>query len=177
MNDRISVIQENGEWTYFCGIDPVFRHLADDGRSFQMFTAQLVCQGACRQSDIVGTFGVSASRVKRSVKRYREEGIAAFYQPRRGRGATVMTEEVRARAQELFRRGCSRRDVAERLGVRYDTLRKAINQGRLRERSCSEPAVAPQQGTDKSERSVAEGAAELGGRVSPSRRTHPGGGV
>ena len=73
-----------------------------------------------------------------------------------------MTEEVRARAQELFRRGCSRRDVAERLGVRYDTLRKAINQGRLRERSCSEPAVAPQQGTDKSERSVAEGAAELG---------------
>ena len=82
--------------------------------------------------------------VKRSVKKYREEGIEAFYQPRQGRVATVMTEDVTARAQELLSRGCSRREVADELGVPYDTLRKAINQGRLREPFRSEPTCPPE---------------------------------
>ncbi|MDA2926738.1 helix-turn-helix domain-containing protein, partial [Acidobacteria bacterium AH-259-G07] len=94
INNRISVVRDNGEWTYFCGIAPIFRHPEEDRRSFRMFTAQLVCQGACRQWEIVRTFGVSKNSVKRSVKKYREGGIEAFYQPRQGRGATVMTEEV-----------------------------------------------------------------------------------
>ena len=97
-----------------------------------MFTAQLVCQGMCRQSDIVRTFGVSTNNVKRSVKEYRKEGIGGFYRPRKGRGATVMTPGVTAQAQEMLNRGCSHRDVADQLRVPYDTLCKAINQGRLR---------------------------------------------
>ncbi len=128
-----------------------------------MFTAQLVCQGVCRQSDIVRTFAVSTNSVKRSVKKYREEGIEGFYQPRKRRGATVMTDDVTARAQEQLSRGCSRHQVADQLGVRYDTLRKAINQGRLREPSGSEATASlQQQACDKSERSVADASAEMG---------------
>ena len=67
ISDRISVAQENQQWTYFCGIAPVFRHAQDDRRSFCMFTAQLICQGACRQIDIIRAFGVSANSVRRSV--------------------------------------------------------------------------------------------------------------
>ncbi len=78
INDVISVIREDDSWTYFLGAQPVFSHPQDDHRSFQMFTAQLVCQGACQQVQIIRAFGVSKNSVLRSVKKYREEGIQAF---------------------------------------------------------------------------------------------------
>ena len=46
ISDIISVVRDNGQWTYFCGVQPVFQHAENDRRSFQMFTAQLICQGA-----------------------------------------------------------------------------------------------------------------------------------
>jgi len=67
INALINVVQENGEWTYFCGLQPVFRHAAQDQRSFRMFTAQLVCQGACQQVDIVRTFGVSKNKARQTL--------------------------------------------------------------------------------------------------------------
>jgi hypothetical protein len=139
VSDRISVVQENQQWTYFCGVAPVFRHDQADRRSFRMFSAQLVCQGACRQIDVIRAFGVSANSVRRSVEKYRQEGAAGFYGTRKARGPTVMTDEVITQAQRLLSQGCSRREVADQLSVRYDTLRKAINQGRLHE---SPPAEA-----------------------------------
>jgi hypothetical protein len=85
LNDRISVTRQDGQWTYFCGIAPVFQHGEDDRKSFRMFTAQLCCQGACTQAEIIRTFGVSKNSVLRSVEKYRREGNAGFFQPRRGR--------------------------------------------------------------------------------------------
>ena len=104
-----------------------------------MFTSQLVCHALCKQPDIVRVFGVSGKSVKRYVAKFREEGIVAFYQPRKTRGATVITNEIILQAQERLSRGLSRREVAEELDIKYDTLLKAINQGRLRE-----PPPAPQ---------------------------------
>lgn len=159
VSDLVSVVRENGQWTYFCGVQPVFRHPEADRRSFRMFTAQLVCRGACRQVDIVRTFGVSKNSVKRSVKRYHEGGVEAFYVARKKRGATVLTTAVTAEAQRLLDSGCSRHEVAERLGVKCDTLRKAIQQGRLQEAPRPvERCVA----SDKSQRSGEDAAAEMG---------------
>jgi len=42
-----------------------------------------------------------------------------------------MTDDVIAEAQDLLNRGELRRQIIEKLGVKYDTLRKAIHQGRL----------------------------------------------
>jgi hypothetical protein len=57
ISERVSVVRENGEWTYFVGIAPFFTHSEYDLASFRMFTSQLVCQGACSQMDIVRAFG------------------------------------------------------------------------------------------------------------------------
>ena len=133
ISDIISVVRENGQLTYFCGIRPVFRHAEDDRRSFRMFTAQLICRGVCRQVDIVRVFGVSKNSVIRSVAKYRAGGVAAFYAPRATRGASVMTPEVIAQAQQLLCAGWSRKEIAEELGLKFDTLRKAIQQGRVTE--------------------------------------------
>ncbi len=159
INKVISVICEDGEWTYFLGIQPVFSHPQDDRRSFQMFTAQLVCQGNCRQVEIIRTFGVSKSSVLRSVQKYREEGIHAFYERHRGRGATVINKEVVGQAEKMLQSGASRKDVAEQLGINYETLRKAIQQGRVQEPSQNEnvPTVPP--ASDKSQRGIQDSAA------------------
>ena len=166
INEIISVVRENRQWTYFYGLMPVFQHLENDRRSFRMFTAQLCCQGTCTQAQIVRVFGVSKNSVLRSVKKCREEGIDGFYRPRKGGGPTVMTAEVTIRAQNLLDSGHSRMEVAEELGVKYDTLRKAINQGRLKEPTPAESteevsqkstsAKPPTVPSDKSSRSEAD---------------------
>lgn len=171
ISDFISVVRENGLWTYFCGAQPVFHHTETDRQSFRMFTAQLICQGACRQVDIVRAFGVSKQSVIRSINKYRAGGVKAFYTPRATRGATVMTPEVTAQAQQLLGAGWSRREVAEHLGLKLDTLRKAFQQGRLTEPGPLEPgatapdkaaALQPPIATDRSTRAVEDAAAEMG---------------
>jgi len=82
LSDLISVFCQDGKWTYFCGVQPVFEHPEDDRQSFRMFTALLFCQGACTQAQIIRTFGGSKNSVLRSVAKYREEGISGFYGPR-----------------------------------------------------------------------------------------------
>jgi transposase len=171
ISDSISVVRDHGQWVYFCGVQPVFQHAEGDHRAFRMFTAQLICQGACRQKDIVRAFGVSKNSVIRSANRYRAGGVAAFYTPRIPRGASVITPEVAARAQQLLGATWSPREVAQELGLKPDTLRKAIQQRRLI-RPCpvqpGEPASdkalipSPPTATDKSTRAVADAAAEMG---------------
>jgi transposase len=153
------VADQDGQWTYFCGINPVFSHGEQDRKSFRMFTAQLICQGLCKQSDIIRMFGVSRSSVKRSVKKYETGGIQSFFTPRARRsGGTVLNQDVLAKAQEWLNLGQSRQEVAKQLGIKYDTLRKAINQGRL-----SEPYQnAKTHCSDKSQRSVDDASASMG---------------
>ena len=171
IGDSISVVRENGQWTYFCGVYPVFQHAEGDRRAFRMFTAQLICQGTCRQVDIVRVFGVSKISVIRSVAAYRAGGVAAFYAPRAGRGASVLTPEVTAQAQQLLEAGLRPREVADELGLKCDTLRKAIQQGRLTRPAPPQPGEpkpenrpAPQapSPTDKSTRAALDVAAEMG---------------
>ena len=171
ISDSISVVRENGQWIYFCGVQPVFQHAESDRRGFRMFTAQLICQGACRLTDIVRAFGVSKNSVIRNVNKYRAGGVGAFYTPRTPRGASVITPEVAAQAQQLLAAGLSPREVAKELGLKLDTLRKAIQQGRLI-RPCSRqpgeptpektPVAQPPDATDKSTRATLDAAAEMG---------------
>lgn len=168
LSDLISVFCQDGKWTYFCGVQPVFEHPEDDRQAFRMFTALLCCQAACTQAQIIRAFGVSKNSVLRSVAKYREEGIGGFYGPRRGRGPSVMTAEVIGQAEKLLAAGHSRKEVAKELNVQCDTLRKAIKQGRVQEPTAvaaeevsSSPAVsqAPIAASDKSTRSDTDAAA------------------
>lgn len=154
-------------WSYYSGLALVFRPPEGEFASFRLFTAQLVCAGRCRQADVVRTFGVSKNSVLRSVRKYREQGIGSFYRRPPGRGPTVMTAAVTAPAETLLACGRTRREVAEALGVNYETLRKALEQGRVRAPAPlrGEEEVAPSVSvTDKSTRSEADAAAgeELG---------------
>ena len=158
ITDKLSVVKKEGRWIYFHGCDPLFSHGEDDINTFRMFTAQLICHGACRNRDIIRAFGVSSRSVIRSIKKYREGGHHAFYAERQGRGGSVITEEVKEKASVLFLQGLTRHEVADELDIANDTLRKAINDGRVIETKHSVDSVA----SDKSTRSQEDAAMEMG---------------
>ena len=171
VSNLVSVHRDGDSWTYFVGIFPMGRHAAGERRSFQLMTSQLIEAGACRQAEVIRTFGVSKSSVARALRRYREGGPAAFFQVRRGarRGGTVLTDDVLTAAQRLLDNPWSRAEVADELAVKDDTLRKALTDGRLRE-------SATVVGADKSSRSVQDAAAGEGmGTAYASRRKVAGG--
>ncbi len=167
INDILSVQNENGFWYYFAGLFPVFSHDEKDQASFRMFTSQLIVSGQCRNSAIVKAFGVSPSSVKRSVKKYKEGGIKAFFQPRKGRGGSVLTAEVKKECQELLDNGWSRNDVCNKLNIKYDTLRKAIASGRLHEPNTNKDSA--KNSSSKSDRTVEDAKAGEGMGVACTR--------
>jgi DNA invertase Pin-like site-specific DNA recombinase len=91
----------------------------------------LIANGTVRQRDIVRAFGVPLATVKRYMKLHREQGAAGFFRPPRRRSASVLTLEVRQRVQACFDEGKSVPEVSRETGVAGDTLRKAIQAGRL----------------------------------------------
>jgi transposase len=126
---------EDGRVTYFNGNMPVFVHDQGDIATFRMITAQFCVSGNARQADVAKAFGIPKVTVKRTVKRYRQEGPKGFYAQRKTRGAAVLTPVVLAEAQGLLDEGLETAAVAERLGIKSDTLSKAVRAGRLHQRA------------------------------------------
>lgn len=126
---------EEGHITYFNGNMPVFVHDRGDLATFRMITAQFCVNGNTKQSEIAKAFGIPKVTVKRAVKLYRREGPKGFYGPRKTRGPAVLTPAVLAEAQELLDEGGEPAAVAERLGIKPDTLSKAVRAGRLHSRA------------------------------------------
>ena len=171
ITELVSVVRQDGRWTYFIGVQAMFAHDENDHRSFQMYAAQLIDRGTCRQIDFIRAFGVTKSSLDRAVKKLRARGVEAFFASRAMRGASVMTPEVTARAQQLLAAGWTRSETATELGLKLDTLRKAIQQGRLLDLAPIPPEEAtaevvsasrPSTATDKSARAVVDAAAEMG---------------
>jgi transposase len=123
--------RRDGRVTYFNGATPVFSHAEDDLATFRMITSQFCVNGGCTQPDIVRAFGVPLSTVKRYCALYRSKGPAGFYAPPVRRGAAVLTEPVVRQVQAMLDEGQEPSQVAEALGIRWNTLQKAIAAGKL----------------------------------------------
>jgi transposase-like protein len=87
--------------------------------------------GILQQAQIARAFGVTPISVKRSVKRYREEGARGFYKPKNRRGAAILTPAVIEQVQQLLSEHEEVADIALKLDIKPDTLSKAIRTGRL----------------------------------------------
>ena len=131
INPNIGFIERDHTVTYIYGTLPVFSHDVDDIRAFRMFTSQLYINGSASQSEICRAFGVSKISVKRSVKLYREKGVAGFYEEPNRRGPGVLTPSVLDEIQSLLDRDRSIPDIAKELGLKADTLHKAVKAGKL----------------------------------------------
>ena len=118
---------------YYCGTMPVFSHAVDDLDSFRMIVSQLYVNGTVGQANLTRAFQIKPLALKRWVKRYRADGARAFFQSRPGGSkAKVLTPEVRARVQSRLDQGQSLSEIAAELALKYDVLRKAVADGRLK---------------------------------------------
>jgi hypothetical protein len=124
----------DGRVTYFYGHLPVFTHEEKDIRTFRMITSQFIVNGVVKQAEVIRAFSLPARTVKRYVKLYRSKGVAGFYQEPRHRGPAVLTENLLKEAQKFLDDGLTRSAVAARIGIKANTLAKAIRAGRLHER-------------------------------------------
>ena len=96
-----------------------------------MITSQLYVNGSAKQSEICRAFRIAAINVKRGVKLYREKGIAGFYEEPRRRGAAVLTPPVLVEVQRCLDQGEELAEIATRMDLLQDTLRKAVHAGKL----------------------------------------------
>ena len=132
ITNDIGYEKRDGSIVYYCGTMPIFSHREDDLDSFRTITCQFYVNGNAGQTQIARAFGIKEQALKRWVKRYRETGPKTFYQPRETRGkSTVLTPKVIARVQLLLDTGKSISDSAKELEIGYDTVRKAVADGRL----------------------------------------------
>jgi transposase len=133
ITDELAFERRDGKIAYFNGQTAVFVHAEDDFATFRMITSQFCANGHAKQRDIIRAFGVTSISVKRAVKLYRERGAKGFYAPRATRGAAVLTQSVVAGIESLLVEGASLGEVAERLGLKLNTLQKAAAAGRIRQ--------------------------------------------
>lgn len=131
ITDELTFEERDGRVTYFHGMMPVFSHATDDIRSFRMITSQFCALGNAKQVEIAKTFRIPIITVKRGVKLFREKGTAGFFAPRPTRGPRVLTDEVIAEVQQKLDEGLHPSTVSDQLGLKRDTVRKAIASGRL----------------------------------------------
>lgn len=161
INKNVSVDRSDGQWTYYFGMLPIYMHDEGDDAHFRLTVALMLRAGLCRACEIERVFGVTHNKVMRAQRQLADRGERSFFErsgPRRG--GTVLTPTKLVEAQEMLNRGDAREEIARELCVKRDTLRKAINDGRL-----IEPDVAAvSQATTQSERSEqdASAAPEMG---------------
>jgi len=131
ISNDVGYEKRDGKVIYFCASMPVFSHDENDLASFRTITSQLYVNGNVGQAQIARAFGIRVQALKRWVKSYRKDP-GTFYRPRKTRSSgTVLTPEVLAKAQLRLNEGLSTSALAKELAIAYDTIRKALADGRL----------------------------------------------
>ena len=107
---------------YFYNLEPYDCHPAGDRRAMLLRAAKLQVVSRVRQRDLMRAFQVSRPTVARAVRRYREHGEDAFYEPLRRRGRTVVDAELADKATNLLASGMSGNACARHLGIAASTF-------------------------------------------------------
>lgn len=147
----------------------MYKHHKDDYKSFRFITSQMVVLGNVKQVDIIKVFKVSKASVKRWVKVYREEGPGGFFHPRQGKKTgNILTQEVLPDIQTRLNYGDTPKEIEDAYGIKADTIRKAIQSGRLSRPPVSgsvEEKTRAQRNQEDSKASLGMGCTNTQGRI------------
>ena len=131
INPDLACRTDGEKVVYFNGHLPIFTHPKDDLASFRLFTSQLIVEGGATQGHIAKAFGVPLVSIKRATKLFRERGSAGFFVSPARREGIKLTSQKLEEARGLILQGHRLVVVSQKTGVLIDTLRKAIQSGRL----------------------------------------------
>ena len=142
IGDRYAMQTRDGFTYYFFNLEPFDCHPADDRRALLLRAARLHIVSGVPQADIMAAFHLSRPTVARAVKRYRERGEDAFFEPRRGRGRTVVDDEMADKAAKLLASGISGSACARQLGIPVSTFHENRGAGVIADPTRAPAAVA-----------------------------------
>lgn len=131
INGLIGVTTRDDIVYYFNGQMPLFQHEKSDKNSFKMYMSQLYCCGNATQAELINTFALSESSIKRWVKKYRTGGAKAFFTPPPTRSVAVLTPAKLEEIQNLLNESDDITEIAIQCNVKRDTLLKAIQTRKL----------------------------------------------
>jgi hypothetical protein len=143
INHDLACRTEGDQVFYYNGHLPIFTHAKKDLASFRLFTSQLIIQGSATQGDIVKAFGVPLVAIKRATKLYRQRGAAGFFVAKARREGSKLNAQKLEQARALIVQGHPLPVVSQQTGVLTDTLRKAVEAGRLPTVKKTKATVAP----------------------------------
>jgi transposase-like protein len=135
INELLAFAQEGDNITYYHGLMPVFTHHKNDTQTFRLILSQFYINGNATQSELVKSLGIPPVTLKRSVKLYKEKGPQGFFEPPKRGGPRVLTTDTVAEVERLFEEGRDVSEISQQLGVRVDTIKKGIQQGRVKKKS------------------------------------------
>jgi transposase len=161
INANIGVRTQEDIVYYFNGSMPIYKHHKDDYKSFRFITSQMIDLGNARQVEVKAAFEVSIESVKRWTKVYREKGASGFFGKKKvTRKGRVLSDQMIIEAQQMLNVLKTPKQIEEELGVKRDTLNKAIRDGRLLRPEGRLPESAEE--STKSSRSIADSEAPMG---------------
>ena len=174
IGDRYAMQTRDGITYYFFNLEPFDCHPADDRRAMLLRAAKLQVVSGVRQAAIMGAFNLSRPTLARAVKRYREHGEDAFFEPRRRRGRTVVDAQMAAKAAELLTSGMSGSACARHLGIPPTTFNENRRAGVIAAPAPALAAVAdaPQVATDHPTSAKTEPAAATDRATRDARDKH-----
>ena len=146
IGDQHAMQTRAGITYYFYNLEPYDCHPAGDRRAMLLRAAKLQVVSRVRQRDLMRAFQVSRPTVARAVRRYREHGEDAFYEPLRRRGRTVVDAELADKATNLLASGMSGSACARQLGIPATTFNENRRAGVIVDpaRALAADADAPQ---------------------------------
>jgi hypothetical protein len=148
----LSILEKDGIRTYFTGADNYFSHPVGDSASERFAIAILIANSHVRPCEITRSFlGIPHRTLMNWSQQLQQRGSPSFFEPRRVRGATVMTQQKIAECERLLlNNGIA--EAARRACVKESALRKAISSGRIIHQEGLVAACEDKAGTTKSER-------------------------
>ena len=167
INCGLHILKKGGIVTYFIGGDNFFHHAVEDTSSRRYILASLVDNGHVRPCELERSpLFIPHRTLMNWLSQLRTRGPGSFFRPGPLPGACVVTPDMAARCEQLFRLGLSPAAVAKQAGIGDSTLRKALARGAVRRPVPNAPQNTGQvhagTGSTKSERSRADAEASLG---------------
>jgi len=134
INELLAFAQEGDNITYYHGLMPVFTHHKNDNQTFRLILSQFYVNGNASQSELVKALGIPPVTLKRAVKLYKEKGPQGFFEPHKRGGPRVLTIDAVAEIERLFEEGKDVSEIGQQLEIRVDTIKKGIQQGRVKKK-------------------------------------------
>lgn len=153
ISDYLAVSREGQQLVFYNASGPIYTCALEDEASVRLAAVVLSNPklGLATPTQIATAVGRHRSRVHDYRKRHRDGGTKALIPKRRGpKGPSKLKGTVLARAQKFLNQGHSNRQVAKRVGVSEQTIRKGIREGRLhRPQPKKEPVPEPEPASEK----------------------------